>query len=193
VHRSYQLETRRLLLEPWHERHVEEFVRLTADSQVMRHISRGAPWSRAEAVQRFHGMLDHWQEHGFGWRSAIDKVTDAWVGLIALNHLGGGIKGLDDGELEIGWWLHSVVWGRGFGAEGGQAARDEAFGRLGAPRVIARCRPGNTPSIRVIQKLGMTPHGRVIGRYGEQLSIYAIDRAAWVPCPSPPPYRKPRR
>jgi RimJ/RimL family protein N-acetyltransferase len=181
------LETRRLLLEPWHERHIEEFIRLTADGRVMRHIGRGVPWSRAEAAQRFRGMMHHWEEHDFGWRSAIEKATSAWVGVIALNYLGRGVQGVDEGEIEIGWWLHASAWHRGLGTEGGQAACDEAFGQLGAPRIIARCRPENTPSLRIMQKLGMAPWMRVTGRYGEMLSVHVIDRATWLPPPPPSP------
>ncbi len=173
------LETSRLLLEPWHERRVEEFVRLTADDIVMRYIGRGGAWSRDEALDRFRRMADHWREHGFGWRSAVDKATSDWIGLIALNRVGGGIDGVDASEIEVGWWLHTTAWHRGLGTEGARAVCGEAFGTLGARRVIARCRPDNARSVMVARRLGMITWGNATGRYGEELRLYAVDRDAW--------------
>jgi RimJ/RimL family protein N-acetyltransferase len=173
------LETERLVLEPWHERHAEPFIRLTADTRVMRHIGRGTPWSGAEARQRFGQALDHWEEHGFGWRAVIEKATGAWAGLVALNRLGPGIEGVDQDETEIGWWLRAASWHRGLGTEGAAAARDDAFAQLGPARIIARCRTGNTPSLRIMHKLGMTPLTRTTGRHHETLAVHAIDLGTW--------------
>lgn len=183
----HNLETSRLLLEPWHERRVDEFVRLTADDRVMRYIGRGGPWDRTEALERFDRAAQHWREHGFGWRSAVEKATMTWVGIIALNRLGDGVNGIDAGEIEVGWWLRTTAWHRGLGTEGGHAACAEAFERLGAPRVIARCRPANRRSLRVMRRLGMEPWRRATGRYGEELSIHAVHRSAWPPATLGPP------
>jgi RimJ/RimL family protein N-acetyltransferase len=152
----------------------------------MQHIGRGGPWTRAEAVERSQAMADHWDEHGFGWRALIEhdtveRATGGWAGLIALNRLGPGIAGVADDEIEIGWWLLPAAWHRGIGTEGARAVCDEAFGRVGADRVIARCRPANRRSLAVMGRLGMVQWRATTGRHGEALAIHVLDRAAWRP------------
>jgi RimJ/RimL family protein N-acetyltransferase len=173
------LQTTRLVLEPWSEHRLEEFVRLTADERVMQGIGRGGPWSRVEAEHRFAEALRHWELHGFGWRSAVEHATGVWVGLIALNHVGPGIEGVASDEVEIGWWLDVGAWRRGFATEGAGAVGVEAFDRVGVGRVIARTRPGNAASLHIMSKLGMTPWVDTTGRHGEQLRVFAIDRETW--------------
>lgn len=51
----------RLLLEPWQERQIEDFINLTGDERVMRYIGPGRVWTRAEAIDRFHAAADHWR------------------------------------------------------------------------------------------------------------------------------------
>jgi RimJ/RimL family protein N-acetyltransferase len=166
---------------PWDDRWTDDLVALTADEQVMRYIGRGGPWARAEALERSRAAADHWDEHGFGWRAVVERATGTWAGLIALNRLGPGIEGVAEDEIEIGWWLHPAAWHRGIGIEGARAVCDEAFGRLGADRLIARCRPANRRSLAVMRRLGMAPWRTTTGRHGEVLGIHALDRAAWRP------------
>ncbi|MDQ4069097.1 MAG: GNAT family N-acetyltransferase [Actinomycetota bacterium] len=173
------LETPRLLLEPWDERRIEDFISLTGDDRVMHYIGRGGVWTRAEAIERFHAAVDHWRSEAFGWRSVVEKETRQWIGLIALNRLGPGISGVEEDEIEVGWWLVPTAWQRGIATEGAQAACAEAFVRLGATRVIARCRPANRRSLAVMRRLGMTPWREAVGRYGEELSIHTLDRSVW--------------
>lgn len=60
------LETPRLLLEPWQERRIEDFINLTGDERVMRYIGPGRVWTRAEPIDRFHAAADHWRTQAFG-------------------------------------------------------------------------------------------------------------------------------
>jgi RimJ/RimL family protein N-acetyltransferase len=79
------LETEHLLLEPWSEQRREAFAALGADPQVMRYIGDGSTWTRERADQVFTNQLDHWRQHGFGWRSASLKGPGDWIGFIGLN------------------------------------------------------------------------------------------------------------
>ena len=58
------LETKRLLLEPWNERHRANWRSICRDEDVMRFIGTGELWPTARADEVFDGMLAHWQEHG---------------------------------------------------------------------------------------------------------------------------------
>ena len=170
------LETERLILEPWHERHRLDFQRMCRLPEVMRFIGPGEPWEEKEANEAFERALSHWAEHGFGWHSAIERENGSWVGLINLNYLGPGLEGLAPEEVEIGWWVTPSRWGRGYASEGAAALRDQGLERLGLERIIARLQPANLASARVAEKIGMRFEGQATGRTGEPLAIYALGR-----------------
>jgi RimJ/RimL family protein N-acetyltransferase len=172
------IETPRLLLEPWDERHTEMLVRLSAIPEVMRYIGPGEAWSRARALESADRQRRHWEEHGFGWRGATDRATGELVGLMALNFAGEGTPGLDPREYEIGWWLDPRAWGRGLAREGALALREEAFGRLGAPSIVARIQPANAASIAVAESAGLTYDFTTTGKTGEPVAVYRLARPA---------------
>ncbi|MFL5909146.1 MAG: GNAT family N-acetyltransferase [Gaiellaceae bacterium] len=171
------LTTARLRLLPWEDRFKDDLVRLSADPRVTRYIGDGRPWGRDFAVQRHRAHLAHWAEHGFGWRAIVRD--DEFIGIAALNRLGQAVPGIDESAIEVGWWLDPRVWGRGFATEAALALRDEAFTHLGAERLVARFQSANLASERVMTKLGMTRHGDTVGRAGERVRVYVLDRAAW--------------
>jgi RimJ/RimL family protein N-acetyltransferase len=173
------LETERLRLEPWKERHREAWRLVCRDPEVMRFIGPGEVWDTEKADEVFDAALAHWQEHGFGWRSALDCSTGDWLGFVGLNHVGEGVAAVAAEEVEIGWWIVRSAWGRGYASEGAFALRDEGFGRFGLNHIIARLQPGNWPSSRVARRIGMKLEREGIGRSGEPLHIYALDRARW--------------
>ncbi|GIF74051.1 GNAT family N-acetyltransferase [Asanoa siamensis] len=69
--------------------------------------------------------------------------------------------------------------GRGLATEGALAIRDEAFECLGAERVVARLQGDNTGSRRIAERLGMRWHGEAVGRFGEPIAVYVLERAGW--------------
>lgn len=166
------LETERLRLEPWAPAHAEFLVVLSSTPAVMRHIGSGQVRPRADAEEAADRLVQHWEDHGFGWRAAIEMATGEPVGLVALQYAGEGLAGLAPHDYEIGWWLSPQHWGRGLAREGGKAVRDEAFSRLNAPSVVARIRPENTPSIAVAMALGLTREFSAIGKSGEPTEVY---------------------
>jgi [ribosomal protein S5]-alanine N-acetyltransferase len=173
------LETERLLLDRWDERHREPWRLICLDPEVMRFIGPGQLWETAKADEVFDGMLGHWQEHDFGWRSVLDSASGEWLGFVGLNIVGPGVEGVASEDVEIGWWLVPSAWGRGYASEGASAARDEGFERLGLDRMIARLQPANLVSSRVAEKIGMSFVREGTGRHGEALRIYSLDREGW--------------
>jgi RimJ/RimL family protein N-acetyltransferase len=168
------LVTRRLILEPWHPRHRAAWRQLCREPAVMRFIGAGETWSTARADDVFDAMVAHWQEHGFGWRSALHWATGTWLGCVSLNRLDAGAAGTHGDEAEIGWWLVRPAWGHGYASEGAAAVVDEAFGRLALDRLVARLQPADCASARVARRIGMRPDGATIGSHGELLQVYAL-------------------
>ena len=173
------LETRRLLLDPWAERHRRAWREICRDPEVMRYIGPGETWDVRQADEVFDRALAHWEQHGFGWRSVLDKATGDWLGFVGLNYPGPGAIEIPPDEVEIGWWIVRRVWGRGYATEGAAASRDEGFERIGLDRIIARLQPANLASARVAQKIGMRPERETMGRHGEPVLIYALGRSGW--------------
>ncbi|MGH2818870.1 MAG: GNAT family N-acetyltransferase [Actinomycetota bacterium] len=177
------LQTPRLVLEPWDETRLEEWVALASDPAMTRWIGSGDAWSRARSERQFRLMLDHWRDHGFGWRSALDRESRAWLGFVGLNHVTPNDVELGADDVEIGWWLKSVVWGRGLASEGALALRDEAFESVKLDRIVSRHHASNPASGRVMEKIGMRFERDATGGQGEPVRIYVLDRARWLSLP----------
>ena len=90
------------------------------------------------------------------------------------------------GQFEVGWRLRESAWGQGIAKEAAIAALDLAFGRLGAPHVVALTVAGNAGSWGLMEKLGMSRRADLDfddPRYGADLNptiIYRIDAAEWA-------------
>lgn len=65
----------------------------------------------------------------------------------------------DHDSAEIGYVLHPDFWGRGYAAEAAASVIEFGFSQLGLHRIEARFMKGNEPSLRVMEKLGMTFEG----------------------------------
>jgi RimJ/RimL family protein N-acetyltransferase len=58
--------------------------------------------------------------------------------------------------VEVVWRIGRPWWGQGFATEAARAAISEVFEVHGVGEVVAVTAVGNAPSIRVMEKLGMT-------------------------------------
>jgi RimJ/RimL family protein N-acetyltransferase len=163
------LETERLRLRPFVEADLDAFARICADPESMRYIGSGTPVSRADAWRSMAQVLGHWQLRGYGMWAAEDKQAGAFVGRIGLHYPEGWPA------LEVGWLIDRARWGQGLATEGGRAAMQFAFDRLGLERISSVIRPQNRASIRVAEKLGMQPE-RTMQINGVDVVIYARDR-----------------
>jgi RimJ/RimL family protein N-acetyltransferase len=135
-----QIETARLLLRPWQPDDLERLVRLYADPQVARYISRdGQPLPRQRTVAAFEHFTTQWERKGYGPWAAVDKHSGRWLGEIGLNELP-DFPGPH--KVEVGWELYPLVWGRGLATEGGRAAVRYGFQVVGWSASSAPpCRP----------------------------------------------------
>jgi len=95
--------------------------------------------------------------------------------------------------VEVGWRLRREAWGKGFATEGGQAALEHGFDRLGLSEVIALVHPENARSAGVAERLGMRPRDEVPHPWRpHRLVVYATGRPAGAgPGPDPGGARRP--
>lgn len=77
-----------------------------------------------------------------------------------------GLRPLDDLGFEIYYSLAPSAWGRGYATEAAAAVLAHALGPMGLSEVFAEVDEGNTASVAVIERLGMTPFATVPGELG---------------------------
>lgn len=76
--------------------------------------------------------------------------TNELIGLLSFNIISARFR-----TVEIGWMVHSAHRGKGYASEAACALINYGFSTLGIHRVIATCDPRNTPSVRIMERLGM--------------------------------------
>ena len=151
----FRLETERLLIRPWQPDDRPALAALTQDPEVMKYVHAGQPYSEAELDELFTRQARQLSEFGVCMGALIEKSTGRLAGVAGTQPLG------DD--YEIGWWLARDLWGRGYATEAGAAAMNHVLQTMQRPRVVAIIDPGNEPSKRVVERLGMKCEGRFTG------------------------------
>lgn len=58
-------------------------------------------------------------------------------------------------EIDLGYRFLKKAWGKGYATESAHASLNYAFEKLNHQRIVGRALPGNTGSIRVLEKCGM--------------------------------------
>ncbi|MDQ3503733.1 MAG: GNAT family N-acetyltransferase [Actinomycetota bacterium] len=140
-----ELRTARALLRSWTDDDLQPFAEMCADPLVMAHFP--APLSRAESDATVARVRAHFVEHGYGlWAVEIDGGFAGWTGLSWSEVTG-------TRELEIGWRLARVYWGRGLATEAAGAAL--AYGLQQVSRIVSFSAVSNERSWRLMERIGM--------------------------------------
>lgn len=145
-------ETNRLILRTIDEGDAVEQMRLLNTPTVMARL--GGPKELHEIEAKHAKSMQLYAQRGFSFLFLIEKATGEMVG-----HA--GIKLVDNphapnqGEHEIGWLVREDRWRLGYAEEAIRAVIDWAFGRVGAPHVVALTSEANVPSWKLMEKLGM--------------------------------------
>jgi ribosomal-protein-alanine N-acetyltransferase len=153
----FRLETDRLIVRPWQPEERDSFAALARDREVQRYVHGGEPYSETEIDEFLARQARQLAEHDVCMGAIVEKASDRIVGVAGAQPLG------TTGDLEIGWWLATEVWGRGYATEAGGAAMRHVLETLGRTRVVAVIDPPNEPSKRVVARLGMKFEGTFTG------------------------------
>lgn len=148
------IETERLILRTWHENDIEPFAEINQDPNVMEHFP--ALLSKAETLSLIDRIFKHQDTYGYTLYAVELKSTHDMIGFIGLLHR--TQEDLDvpfNPSTEIGWRLSSKYWGKGYATEGAKAVLDYAFSVLDLPEVVSFTVEANTPSRRVMEKIGL--------------------------------------
>jgi len=148
------IETARLILRDWGEADIAPFIRHTNTPAVMRWL--GGVQSEAGLADTIRSRMMRWQaERGFTFW-VVERKADAellgFCGIKIADTAGSPIEGVH----EVGWRLREEAWGQGYAREAAIGSIAHAFGALGAPRIVAITFVQNSPSWRLMERLGMT-------------------------------------
>jgi RimJ/RimL family protein N-acetyltransferase len=149
---------------------LDDMAALLGDPDVMTYYPR--PKTRPEAVQWIDWNRGLYRMRGYGlWVISADGAFAGDCGLTP--QVVDGIT-----ELEVGYHVRTAAQGRGYATEAAGACRDYARSVLGATRLIAIIHPGNRPSQRVAEKIGLRPEKRALVHGGREAVIYAMALAS---------------
>ena len=152
------LETERLLLREFDEADVVPFYLMGSDPAVLRYTGDPAgglkSMQQALEVLRSRPLADY-RKYGYGRWACVLKANAEVIGFAGLKYLP------DLREVDIGYRLLPAYWGRGLATEASRAVLDYGRTRLDLERVIGLVDPANVASVRILEKLGLTPDGEV--------------------------------
>ena len=162
---DHVLSTERLVLRPVTADDHAALLAHWTQPDVRRFLFDGAALSAAEVGETIEESIGDFAAHGYGiW--IIEPGP--WAGLVGTARLVGtaGLRPLEDSGLEIFYSLAPGARGRGYATEAARAVLEYGLGPLGLPAVLAEVDEGNTASVAVVKRLGLTPYAVVPGVLG---------------------------
>lgn len=169
-----EVTTERLVLRGWRARDHEALAAINADAEVMRWIGSGRVLGRGFSDDLLARFAGEWREHGFGlwavsWLDDPDRELLGFCGLTMPAFLPETLP-----AAEIGWRLARSAWGSGVATEAARAA--VAFGwERGLREIVAVVAPENARSLRVVEKLGMTPRpDRYLASARRRVNVFGL-------------------
>lgn len=144
--------TERLLLRPRTMSDLAACLAMDRDPEVTRYVA--GPWNEPRAHEAFvRDRIQRPYPAGLGYWSIFPRNTPeqflGWILLIPVDAVGP--------EVEIGWRLVHSTWAHGYATEAARPVAHHAFEVVGLDRIVAAIDRRNTGSLRVAEKLGMTP------------------------------------
>lgn len=164
------LETPRLRLHRWHDRHRDAFARLHADPEVMADL--GGPIDRQTSDRKLAEYRAAERMHGTS-RWAVEDPSGRFLGYAGVMRRSDRGHPLGD-HFEIGWRFSREAWGRGYASESAKAALRHATHDLGLSDVVAYTNQDNLRSQAVMARIGM------IRDPGRDFQVVKPNRAHWA-------------
>jgi RimJ/RimL family protein N-acetyltransferase len=184
---TVRIETDRLVLRPQEPEDLDALASIFADPRVTRFLGDGRPRSRLRVELGLRLGAECWARLGFGPLSVLESgelVGDCLVLPVARSGVDGSDLGARGPEVEIGYRLAPRAWGRGVATEAAGAALRWAMHEASGPglgRLIGVCHPENTPSQRVLEKIGMRRVGLTEAYYDRTTVLFDTVRGSGGP------------
>jgi RimJ/RimL family protein N-acetyltransferase len=143
-----QIETTRLLLREFESSDAQDLYELNADPLVMRYTG-DKPFGNTKDALSFIKDYNAYKKTGMGRWAVIEKESNNFLGWCGLK--------LHPGDfVDIGFRFKQQHWGKGYATEAATSCLEHGFINLKLSEIIGRAANENLPSIRVLEKLGMS-------------------------------------
>lgn len=161
------IQTKQLQLRPYVASDFHHIFRLHSDPEVMHYIREAI--SDPEIVrERTEMWLKYADENpGFGVLTIELIENQSFVGYAVVRH----VEFQPGKEIEIGYALDKICWGKGYASEAAQALVQYADDALGEKKLVAYTDENNLASNRVLEKCGFQ-------RIGHE-RVYNADCLRW--------------
>lgn len=151
-----RIETERLVLQVPDLAELAEIAAMLADPETFRYSERGS-MSEDEATDRLLRNVGHWALMGWGMFAIEEKSSGRFVGEAGFGDFRRRLGARYDGMPEAAWTVASWAQGNGYATEAMRAALLWLEATLKPARTVCFIHGGNTPSLRVADKLGYVP------------------------------------
>jgi RimJ/RimL family protein N-acetyltransferase len=161
---NHVIETQRLVLRKPRKGDARALHAGFADPEVMRYIGLGETFADLEQTRAWlDKALARWKADGFGSYMIELKDSGKVIGRSGFlvwdpdEWRTGTLKELgDDAAIELGWLLAREHWGNGYATEAAREVLRFGFDELALDEIVSFTSVPNTPSRRVMEKIGMT-------------------------------------
>lgn len=165
------IRTERLYVRTWRESDLEAFYHIMSNPGVHKYTGED-PWTMDDTKSAIEWLIANKMGHETGYFNCplVLSSTGQMIGRVGLNSY------LEDERIpEIEWILAEEHWGKGYSTEIGKEMINYAFKVADFNKVIGITMPGNTGSIKAMEKIGMKFMEEADFR-GGRWSFYGIDR-----------------
>lgn len=164
------LSTERLYLRSLDSNDLDRLAEIYSNPDVMRFIGSGAAFSRSQTEKSIENWKTYEAKHGFANWAVIKKEGDVLIGKCGLSWLP------DNSDVEISYLFDEPYWGMGYATEISKAVLEYGFEKCGLNRITAMAYPQNSPSIKVIEKLGMK-FEKEAEFWGTKLLLFSVSKS----------------
>ena len=177
------ISTERLLLRQWQPQDKQPFAAMNADPEVMRYFpSTKSGQESDDSIEYFRNSIE---QKGWGlWATEIRRSGE-FIGFIGIHSPQQQFS--FSPCVEIGWRIGNNFWRRGYASEGAQAVLKFAFEQTELVEIVSMTPKLNTPSIGVMEKIGMTDSqknfehpGLAEGHRLSEHVLYTITKSEWL-------------
>ena len=145
------INTERLTLRPFTLRDAEFILELVNEPSFIQNVGdRGVRTTSAAEQYLENGPISSYAKNGFGLLAVTLNETGQPIGMCGL------IKREALEDVDIGYAFLPRFWLKGYAFKSAQAVMKYAKEVAGLKRVVAIVDPANVPSIRLLEKIGMT-------------------------------------
>jgi ribosomal-protein-alanine N-acetyltransferase len=168
------LETERLYLRRFKDDDLDALASIYANPNVMRFIGTGETFTNKQTGKSIQRWNEYEDENGFSNWAVIRKADGMFLGKCGLSWLP------DKSDVEISYILDEPYWGMGYATEISKATLLYGMKKLKINRITALVYPQNSPSIRVIEKMGMI-YEKEAEFWGIKFLMYSISSVKSIP------------